>query len=121
MMRPENGDAFLRERARYWAETLKVQPKIVRIQRMTRKWGSCSVAGTVTLAADLAEQDCHFADYVIAHELLHLRVPDHGRVFDALLSVYFPGWRRQEFIRKMGRDCGAKGADVERTEVFQPL
>lgn len=121
MMRPENGDEFLRERARYWAETLKVRPKIVRIQRMTRKWGSCSLAGTITLAADLAEQDPHFADYVIAHELLHLRVPSHGRVFDALLSVYFPGWRRQELIRRMGRHCDVTGADVERPIVFQPL
>ena len=121
MTRPKNGDDFLRERARHWAEILKVRPKIVRIQRMTRKWGSCSVAGTVTLAADLADQNPLFADYVIAHELLHLRVPGHGRVFDALLSVYFPGWRQQELIRKTGRHCGTKPAGAERTEVFQPL
>jgi hypothetical protein len=49
---------------------------------MTRKWGSCSMRGTVTLAADLIEQDRHFQDFVVAHELLHLRVPNHGRLFD---------------------------------------
>jgi len=40
---------------------------------MTRKWGSCSTAGTITLAADLVEQEPEFQDFVIVHELLHLR------------------------------------------------
>ena len=46
-----------------------------------RKWGSCSTRGIVTLAADLADQQTGFQDFVIAHELLHLRVPNHGRLF----------------------------------------
>ena len=54
------------------------------MQEMRRKWGSCSSAGTITLARDLAAQDRRFQDYVIVHELLHLRLPTHGRVFKAL-------------------------------------
>src|ERR1700757_5220438 len=52
----------------------KVAARIIRVQRMTRKWGSCSTTGTTTLAADLYEQKPGFQDFVIAHELLHLRV-----------------------------------------------
>jgi predicted metal-dependent hydrolase len=63
---------------------------------MTRKWGSCSTAGVITLAFDLAGQDRAFQDYVIVHELLHLRVPNHGKVFKALMSVHLPCWRHQE-------------------------
>jgi predicted metal-dependent hydrolase len=63
---------------------------------MTRKWGSCSTAGVVTLAADLARQDRAFQDYVIVHELLHLKVPNHGKVFKALMSLHLPGWRRPD-------------------------
>ena len=48
---------------------------------MTGKWGSCSTRGIVTLAADLADQQTGFQDFVIAHVLLHLRVPNHGRLF----------------------------------------
>jgi Protein of unknown function DUF45 len=55
--------------------------KVIRVQRMTRKWGSCSTAGTVTLAIDLDEELEAFQDFVIAHELLHLEVPNHGRLF----------------------------------------
>jgi len=45
------------------------------------------------LAADLIEQDQHFQDFVVAHELLHLRVPNHGRLFKALMTAHVPNWR----------------------------
>jgi predicted metal-dependent hydrolase len=84
---------LLKRRVERWAAKLKVKPKIVRVQRMTRKWGSCSTAGTVTLATDLAEQVAGFQDFVVAHELLHLRVRNHGRLFKALMTVHVPDWR----------------------------
>jgi predicted metal-dependent hydrolase len=70
---------------------LHVNPKVVRVQEMRRKWGSCTLRGTITLAADLAEQETKFQDFVIVHELLHLRYSTHGRVFKALLNSYVPG------------------------------
>lgn len=66
---------------------------------MTRKWGSCSTAGIITLALDLVEQSDGFQDFVIAHELLHLRTPNHGKLFKALMSVYVPEWRSHEVTR----------------------
>ena len=88
------------DRVHYWAGLLKVRPRLVRVRRMTRKWGSCSTSGIVTLAADLADQDTGFQDFVIAHELLHLRLPNHGRLFKALMSVHVPGWKRHNLRRK---------------------
>jgi hypothetical protein len=89
----------LKRRAMAWAVTLRVNPKVIRVQDMRRKWGSCSSVGTVTLASDLVEQDERFQDYVIVHELLHLRFPTHGRMFKALMSAHVPGWREME-VRK---------------------
>lgn len=93
----------LRRRALAWAVKLRVNPREIRVQEMRRKWGSCSAAGTVTLASDLAEQDSRFQDFVIAHELLHLRVPAHGRLFKALMSAHVPGWRAMEEQRGASR------------------
>jgi len=90
----------LRRRALAWAVKLKVNPRMVRIQDMRRKWGSCSSTGIVTLAIDLLDQDERFQDYVIVHELLHLRYPSHGRMFKALMSAHVPGWRNLECTRK---------------------
>lgn len=83
----------LRRKALAWALKLHVNPKVVRVQEMPRKWGSCSSRGTITLAADLADQDARFQDFVIVHELLHLRFPTHGKLFKALLSAHVPGWQ----------------------------
>jgi predicted metal-dependent hydrolase len=88
------------DKVHVWSRRLKVEPRCVRVQRMTRKWGSCSSAGTITLAADLADQDEGFQDFVIAHELLHLRVPNHGKLFKALMSAHVPGWHEQNVRRQ---------------------
>ena len=108
-MKPRGAPALsaqqLRQRTLGWAARLQVDPKIVRVQEMRRKWGSCSSAGTVTLARDLAQQEPRFQDYVIVHELLHLRLPTHGRVFKALMSAHVPGWQAMEERRRQ-RCCG---------------
>jgi predicted metal-dependent hydrolase len=89
----------LKRRVERWAVKLKVKPNLVRVQTMTRKWGSCSSHGTITLAADLVDQTPSFQDFVVAHELLHLRVPNHGRLFKALMTAHVPGWRSQDVRR----------------------
>jgi predicted metal-dependent hydrolase len=100
----------LRRRALAWAVKLRVNPREIRVQDMRRKWGSCSSAGTVTLASDLAEQEPRFQDVVIAHELLHLRVPTHGRLFKALMSAHVPGWREMEEHRGTSKSvCSGRG------------
>ena len=92
----------LRRRVKVWAQRLKVSPRVVRVQPMTRKWASCSSAGTITLASDLVGKDYDFQDYVIVHELLHLRVPNHGRLFKALLTVHIPRRRKFEAAGRAG-------------------
>ena len=91
--------ADLRRRVDAWSRHLKVRPRLVRVRPMTRKWGSCSTSGVVTLAVDLAGREPGFQDFVVAHELLHLRVPNHGRLFKALLSAHLPGWREYDVRR----------------------
>jgi len=64
------------------------KPKQIHIRPMARKWGSCSNAGLVTLDTGLLTQPADFRKQVIVHELLHLRVPNHGKLFKALLRAY---------------------------------
>lgn len=75
-----------------WAAIMKVRPKQIHIQRMTQKWASCSGKGRVCFSADLLREPKTFQDYVIVHELLHLQVPNHGKLFKSLMNAYFPGW-----------------------------
>lgn len=81
----------LRQRIAQWAITLKVSPTQIRVQHMTRKWASCSSAGRVTFSRDLLTRPTSFQDYVIVHELLHLRIRNHGKLFKATLCLHLHG------------------------------
>jgi len=84
-------EQFKAEIAR-WAADMKVNPTQIRIQRMTKKWASCSSKGRVCFSSDLLQAPRAFQEYVIVHELLHLQVPNHGKLFKSLMSAYLPGW-----------------------------
>ena len=71
-----------------WAQRMGVEPKEVHIRPMTRKWGSCSTAGRLTFNEELLGEAPEFRRRVIVEELLHLKVPNHGKLFKALLKSY---------------------------------
>jgi len=75
-----------------WCARLKVAPSQVRIQKMNNKWASCSAKKRVSFSMDLLKERHGFQEYVIVHELLHLRVPNHGKLFRSLMSLYLPNW-----------------------------
>lgn len=96
MMNPRNSpdpDTAFRQRVHAWAIKMRVKPKQVRLQKMTRKWASCSANGRVTFSVALLEEAHAFQEYVIVHELLHLKVPNHGKLFKCLLTAFLPRWR----------------------------
>lgn len=71
-----------------WARRIGVTPRKICIRPMKRKWASCSSQGRLTFDVELLRQPAEFRREVIIHELLHLKVPNHGRLFKALLSAY---------------------------------
>jgi len=74
----------------------------LRVKPMTRRWGSCSKTGTITLNTDLVKAPLHCIDYVIIHELCHLRIHDHSPAFFRMLGRCMPDWQqRKERLDKM--------------------
>ena len=71
-----------------WAKKIGVEPKEVHLRPMKRKWASCSSKGRLTFNKDLLGEPAPFRREVIAHELLHLKIPNHGKVFKSLLRAY---------------------------------
>lgn len=55
---------------------------------MKRKWASCSSKGNLTFDEALLYQPAEFRREAIVHELLHLKIPNHGKVFRRLLEIY---------------------------------
>jgi predicted metal-dependent hydrolase len=71
-----------------WARRIGVEPKEIHIRPMTRKWGSCSTTGRLTFNEELLAAPAGVRRRVIVEELLHLKVPNHGKLFRALLKSY---------------------------------
>ena len=88
--------SVLKSEVHRWAAKIGVKPKRIQIQSMTKKWASCSPFGRICLNRDLLREDAAFREVVIVHELLHLRVPNHGKLFKSLMSAYLPGWEERE-------------------------
>jgi predicted metal-dependent hydrolase len=69
------------------------QPKLS-IKRMQKRWGSLSENGAVTLNTDLIRAPKECMDYVVTHELCHLKYRDHSSGFYGLLESVIPDWEK---------------------------
>ena len=65
----------------------------LRIRPMTKRWGSCHTSGILILNLDLIRAPRACIDYVISHELCHLRYPNHSLQFYELLTRVLPDWK----------------------------
>ncbi|HBR92884.1 MAG TPA: M48 family peptidase [Opitutae bacterium] len=68
------------------------KPSLV-IQRMEKRWGSLSETGTLTLNLSLVKASKECIDYVMIHELCHLKHHDHSADFYRLLAALLPEWQ----------------------------
>jgi predicted metal-dependent hydrolase len=79
-------------------------PSELTVSALKRRWGSCSSKGKITISSELVKLDDIYLEYVILHELCHLRHQNHGKEFYELLSEVFPDWKKRrselkKFIR----------------------
>jgi len=79
-----------------WALKIGVQPTRVRLRAMTSRWGSCSSKGNINLNRSLCFLPTRLAEYVVCHELVHLRVFNHSKAFKDMMTLYMPDWKIRE-------------------------
>jgi predicted metal-dependent hydrolase len=84
------------QRIRDWATRMDVRVRAVTIRKMRRKWASCSTAGRLTFDESLLSKSRKLQDYVIVHELLHVSVPNHGKLWKSLMRAYLGDYERYE-------------------------
>ena len=77
-----------------WAAKLDVKAHSVYIRPMRRKWASCSTAGTLSFNDELLGINTQLGDYVIVHELLHYSVPNHGKLWKALMRAHLGDYEK---------------------------
>lgn len=84
---------------------LGYRPTAIAVRDQRTRWGSCSAAGTLSLNWRLFLMPEDVARYVVVHELIHLRIPNHSKLFWRTLTTAFPDWQRHSrWLRDHGNE-----------------
>ena len=73
---------------------------MLKIRIMKRKWGSCSISGKITLNLRLIELPPECIEFIVMHELCHLKHPNHSKYFYAFLFKCMPDWKEKDITLK---------------------
>ena len=99
----EHAARRLPERVEAWRRTAGVAMPRVIIADQQKRWGSCDQRGTIRLNWHLIQAPMRLVDYVVVHELLHLRHRGHGRDYWQALGRVMPDYeRRRADLRQLG-------------------
>ncbi len=101
--RAEAGRVFVERMADLQTSCIQdkdLSPRSLSLRCMRTRWGSCSADGRITLNVDLIKMPVELIDYVIVHEVCHLREFHHGPAFYALLAGYMPDWSHRRAALK---------------------
>jgi predicted metal-dependent hydrolase len=94
----------IRSRCMWFSMMTGYSPTGIRITDARQRWGSCNHRGGLNFSWRLIQAPLSIVDYVIVHELVHLRQPDHSRKFWAKVEALMPDYRqRREWLRENER------------------
>ncbi len=85
-----------KKRVNHFAGKIKVDVKAVYIRPMKNKWASCSSNGILSFNDELLTMEKKLGDYVMVHELLHIHVPNHGKLWKSLMMAYLGDYQKIE-------------------------
>jgi predicted metal-dependent hydrolase len=98
---------IISERVRVLGDSYGFALKRVKITSARTRWGSCSADGTLNFTWRLVMAPLSVVDYVVVHELSHLRVKNHSRRFWKVVEDILPGYQAQrKWLRQNGEKLG---------------
>ena len=101
---------------REYASKMDIEIKTLALRPMTRKWASCSTDGNLNFNSDLLKLRRELGEYVIVHELLHFKIPNHGKLWKSLMTAYLGDWERLDNELKTITSQSLSGANNETDE-----
>ena len=91
----------------HFAPLLNVNPNEIKLSSARTQWGSCTTHGTVRLNWQLIKMPLHLVDYVVVHELAHLREMNHSAAFWNVVETACPDYaKRRGELRKWSATSG---------------
>lgn len=91
---------ILPQRTAYWSQRMGLYPTQIRITSAQRRFGSCSSEGHICYSWRLMQYPPEAIDYVVVHELAHLKHMNHSPAFHALVAKYLPDHKARRALLK---------------------
>ena len=85
---------IIAERVKHYSSIIGVIPKKITIREQKTRWGSCSARGNINLNWKLIMASLEVLDYVVIHELCHMREMNHSKEFWKLVEGVFPQYKK---------------------------
>ncbi len=85
---------LIENRLKYYQKIYQVSFRKVSIRNQSARWGSCSSKGNLSFSYKLFLLPPRFCDYVIVHELCHLKEMNHSQNFWSLVAITFPDYKK---------------------------
>lgn len=82
------------ERVLYYSKIMGVSPTAVKINSAKTRYGSCSAKNSLNFSLYLMDKDERFIDYVVVHELAHIRHHNHSKAFYDFVEKFIPDYKR---------------------------
>ena len=101
-------DAFYKERAikkitpfvKKWSKLMEVQPEHISYRRAEKRWGSCSPTNRISFNYHLMKISTSLIEYVVIHELSHIKHKNHSKAFWAEVKRFLPDYKAREELIK---------------------
>ena len=90
----ECADKFIRLRAVHFSELMGLEYSDIKLRKMKSRWGSCNSKKVLTFNTELIKVKKELIDYVVVHELAHIKHMNHSRKFHDLVDKYLPDSKR---------------------------
>lgn len=98
---------ILSDKVKKYSNIMKLYPKEVKINSAKTRWGSCSNKGVINFSWLLVMANEAAIDYVVIHELSHLKHMNHSRDFWRLVGQYEPDYKkRREELKRLAERLG---------------
>lgn len=87
---------YIKGRVDYYAKLTGLTPAAVKINSAKTRWGSCSGKNSINFSWRLIMAGDEIIDYVVVHELMHIKAHDHSEKFWALVATVLPDYKKRQ-------------------------
>ena len=86
---------ILPAKVEYYAKIMQVKPACVKINSAKKRYGSCSGTNNLNFSLYLMDKDERFIDYVVVHELAHIKHHNHSKDFYNFIEAFMPDYKER--------------------------